>query len=175
QLSWSGRLQRMRESVFGYAAKSGSGLGPAVTNLLGGLPVWVAGLRIEIYGAGDATRVGCRSAQILADKILYRANRIFGAPGTLLALRSFPFCRDLGLFLFRWLFRDHHGPVGLVTGLLVADDDDPDNVGLGLQQVRIVARRGLPHAERLRPCLGAGRYVFGRHARTPARQPGGRR
>jgi len=28
QLSWSGRLQRMRESVFGYAAKSGSGLGP---------------------------------------------------------------------------------------------------------------------------------------------------
>jgi hypothetical protein len=79
-LSWSGRLQRMRESVFGYAAKSGSGLGPAVTNLLGGLPVWVAGLRIEIYGAGDATRVGCRSAQILADKILYRTTRIFGAP-----------------------------------------------------------------------------------------------
>ena len=99
-MSWSGRLQRMRESVFGYAAKSGSGLGPAVTNLLGGLPVWVAGLRIEIYGAGDATRVGCRSAQILADKILYRANRIFGAPGTLLALAVFRSAATLGSFFF---------------------------------------------------------------------------
>src|SRR5215831_15006698 len=115
----------------------------------------------------------CRSTQILADKILDRANRIFGATGTRLAFRGFPFCRDLGLFLFRRLFRDHHGPEPLVAGLLVVGDGNPDNVGLGLQQVRVVAWRGLPHVERLRPCLGASRYVFGRHARTRAGHPCG--
>src|SRR5262249_56640282 len=42
--------------------------------------------------------VRCHSTQILADKILDRANRIFGATGALLAFRGFPFCHTLGLF-----------------------------------------------------------------------------
>ena len=71
------------------------------------------------------------STQVLADKILDRANWIFRATGARLAFRGFPFCRDLGLFLFRRLFRDRHGPVRLVAGLLVAGDGDPYNVGLG--------------------------------------------
>jgi hypothetical protein len=70
------RPQRMRESVFGYAAKSGSDLGPAVTNLLGGLPVWVAGLVLKDTAPVTLHGSAARSAQT-ADKILYRANRIF--------------------------------------------------------------------------------------------------
>ena len=81
----------------------------------------------------------------------------------------------LGSFFFRRRFRDHHGPVGLVAGLIVTGDGDPDDVGFGLQQVRIVARRCLPHAERLRPGTGAGRYVLRRHTRTRAGHPGGER
>src|SRR5262245_37996705 len=75
--------------------------------------------------AGRPAREPLPSTQVLADKILERANWIFGATGTRLAFRGFPFCGDLGLFLFRRLFRDHHGPVRLVAGLLVAGYCNP--------------------------------------------------
>src|SRR5262249_51926772 len=98
-------------------------------------PLWVNSVQ-DICGKPAAyvrfapkadKRADCRSTQILADKILDRANRIFGATGTLLAFRGFPFCRDLGLFLFRRLFPDHHGPVPLVSVMLLLSDANPSN------------------------------------------------
>src|SRR5262249_33607000 len=82
----------------------------------------------SLYASAALVTLRCRLTQILADQILDRAHRIFGTSGTLLTLRGLPFCRDLGLFLFRRLFRDYHGPVRLVTGLLVAGDGNPDNI-----------------------------------------------
>src|SRR5262245_33968790 len=90
------------------------------------------------------------SAQILADEILHRRERVLGTRRALAALGLFLLCRfllcrflwrrDLAILLFRCLVRDHHRPVRLVTGLFVAGDGDADAVGAGLQQVRIVAR-----------------------------------
>src|SRR4030088_2504156 len=80
------------------------------------------------------------SAKNLADRILQRGDRI-GCPGALVAARRCGGVRgDLAALLLRRLVRDHHGPVGLPAGLLVARDGDPDAVGLGLQKVGIVAR-----------------------------------
>jgi hypothetical protein len=64
-------------------------------------------MRIEIYGPVTLYRIGHRSEQILADKILDRANRIVRVFCTLLAIRGFPFCRDHRFFLFRRFFRNH--------------------------------------------------------------------
>lgn len=125
-------------------------------------------------------------AQIFADEILDQAERIFRAAGAPVVLHGFLLCRDLGFFPFRrcrdpdflflrHLFRDHHRPENLVTGLLIASDGDADAVGAGLQQVRIVARRVLPHAEGLRPGLGAGRNVFSSPVCIHAGDPRGER
>jgi len=48
--------------------------------------------------------------------------------------------------------------------LVVTGDGDPHAVGLWLQKVGIVTRRGLPNAERLGPSLTAGGDVFRRYA-----------
>jgi hypothetical protein len=63
QLSWSGRLQRMRESVFGYAAKSGSGLGPAV---------WVTGLHNSPRSPNSTRAAGRRDPARTSDPITNR-------------------------------------------------------------------------------------------------------
>jgi hypothetical protein len=52
--NWAGRLQRMRKSVFDYTAKSGAGLGPAMTNLLGGLR-----FGDDLLDAGTGERHSC--------------------------------------------------------------------------------------------------------------------
>ena len=75
------------------------------------------------------------------------------------------------LFLFRRLFRNHHRPEDFVAGLIVASDRNSDAVGPRLQEVRVVARRVLPHAERVRPRLRAGRDVFSRPVRIRAGDP----
>src|SRR5262249_49187989 len=81
--------------------------------------------------AGRPPRKPLLSHKDLPAKIFRRAIWFLGVPGPPLPSPGFPFCGDLGLFLFRRLFRDHHGPVRLVAGLLVAGDGNPDNVGLG--------------------------------------------
>ena len=66
-----------------------------------------------------------KSAQILADEILDRADRIFERRRVLATVRVLAF-RDLAVLLFRLsrFFRDDHGPESLVSGLIVAGDGD---------------------------------------------------
>src|SRR5437588_4142210 len=99
------------------------------------------------------------SAQILADEILDHADWVFERCRTLVALRTSP-VRGLAAFPFRRFFSNHHGPESFVPRLIITDHGDPDAVGLGLQEICIVARRSLPLVDRLGPSHGAGRYSF---------------
>jgi hypothetical protein len=85
---------------------------------------------LEKYGPVTLHRFGYRSAQILADKILDCANRIFGVLCTLLALRSFPFCRDHWLS-FLTAFPQSPWPSRSFSESARYGDGDPKNVGLG--------------------------------------------